>query len=502
MKRKYCCQGKTVHCLLLLILCTSLHLYAADYRISDFGARSDGITVNTCTIQKAIDFIHEKGGGRLIFDAGNWVTGSIYLKSDVMLHLNDGATLLGSTNPFDYIKDEKIGWMSMIFAVDQENIGISGTGTINGRGFITANNMVNYIHRGIYSDPLKLDRPNETNRPQNIYFRECRNIVITGITLRDPASWNQTYDQCKNLYINNIHVDSKSYWNNDGIDVVDCDSVEIRNSYFDAADDVICFKSHTPDHICQNVVVDNCVGRSSANGLKFGTVSRGGFRNFMVTNLTIFDTFRSAITFAAVDGGEIENIVVDGVRSINTGNVIYLRIGDRWSQGKKPSMKNIQISNVYAEVPFGKPDAGYNYEGPVEDLPRNISPASIIGLPEYRIQNVKLKNIEIVYPGAGNPFYAKRGLSPADLDSIPEMRKAYPEFSQFKELPAWGFYIRHADEISFENVRLIAQKKDYRPAILLDDVQGAILKGVKFSEPDSQHKKQIFFQKSGNVVTD
>ena len=341
----------------------------------------------------------------------------------------------------------------------------------------------------------------KTNRPQNIYFRECKNVTITGITLRDPASWNQTYDQCKNLYVDGIYVDSKSYWNNDGIDVVDCDGVVVKNSYFDAADDVLCFKSHDVNSICQNVVVDNCVGRSSANGLKFGTVSRGGFRNFKVTNLTIFDTFRSAITFAAVDGALIENIVVDGVRSINTGNVIFLRMGDRWSKGKKPIMRDITISNVYAEVPFGKPDAGYNYEGPVEDLPRNISPASIVGLPQYKIQNVKLKNIEIVYPGAGNPLYAKRGLTPAELDSIPEMPAAYPEFSQFKELPAWGFYIRHAEGIEFENVTLTAQKRDYRPAIVIDDVNGASFKGMKYIEPESKEKHQFFQQKSAKVIT-
>jgi len=486
--------------LLALILIPTIQLSAKDYNISDFGAKADGITINTSTIQKAIDYINENGGGSLIFGPGNYVTGSIYLKSNVTLHLERGATILGSTNPFDYVKDKKIGWMSLIFAVNQENIGITGKGTINGRGFITANNVVSYIHRGIFTDPLKLDRPNETNRPQNIYFRECKNVTITDITLRDPASWNQTYDQCKKLYVDNIYVDSKSYWNNDGIDVVDCDGVVIKNSFFDAADDVLCFKSHDPNQLCQNVVVDNCVGRSSANGLKFGTVSRGGFRNFKVTNLTIYDTFRSAITFAAVDGGEIENIVVDGVRSINTGNVIYLRIGDRWSKGKKPFMKNILISNVYAEVPFGKPDAGYNYEGPVEDLPRNISPASIIGLPDYKIQNVKLKNIEIVYPGAGNPLYAKRGVTPAELDSIPEMRTAYPEFSQFKELPAWGLYIRHAEGIEFENVTFTALKKDYRPGIVIDDVKGATFKGMKFNEPESKDKQQIFQQKSSNVV--
>ena len=485
---------------LYFFLLLGFQLSAKDYIATEFGVKNDGITLNTCSIQKAIDFIHENGGGRLVFESGNYVTGSIYLKSNVTLQLNYGATILGSTNPFDYVKDKKIGWMSMIFAVNQENIGITGKGTINGRGFTTANNMVNYIHRGVYTDPLKYDRPNETNRPQNIYFRECANIVITDITLRDPASWNQTYDQCKNLYVDHITVDSKSYWNNDGIDVVDCDGVVIKNSYFDAADDVLCFKSHSAQHMCQNVVVDNCVGRSSANGLKFGTVSRGGFKNFKVTNLTIFDTFRSAITFAAVDGGEIENIVIDGVRSINTGNVIYLRIGDRWSSGKKPYMKNIMISNVYAEVPLGKPDVGYNFEGPIEDLPRNVSPASIVGLVENKIQNVTLKNIQIVYPGSGNPLYAKRGLTPAELDGIPEMREAYPEFSQFKELPAWGFYVRHAEGINFENVTFTALKKDYRPSIVLDDVKNATFSGLVVNEPESVGKQQVFPYKSSNLI--
>jgi len=346
---------------------------------------------------------------------------------------------------------------------------------------------------------LKYDRANETMRPLNIYFRECTNVNISGITLKDPGSWNQTYDQCKQLHVDGIRVDSKSYWNNDGIDVVDCDSVSIRNSYFDAADDAICFKSHDPSKICQNVVVDNCTARSSANGLKFGTVSRGGFRNFKVTNLTVFDTYRSAITFAAVDGALIENIVVDGVKATNTGNVIYLRIGNRWSGDKKPSMKGIHISNVYAEVSADKPDIGYNYEGPVEDLPRNISPASIVGLPEYHIQDVYLKNIEIVYPGGSNPFYAKVGLSDADLDSIPLMADKYPEFSQFKELPAWGFYIRYATGIHFENVQLHSREKDYRPAIVLDHVTNASFKKVSYSEPNSKKKKQLFMHQSKNI---
>jgi hypothetical protein len=482
-----------------IALLAGRQLAAKDYDVREFGAVGDGVFLNSCVIQHAIDYIHARGGGRLVFYPGRYVTGSIYLKSNVTLHIEQGATLLGSTNPWDYVKEPSVGWQAMIFAIKQENVGITGKGLIDGRGFATANNMIRYIQKGLFNDPLRYDRPNETNRPENIYFRECAHVVIQDVTMKDPASWNQTYDQCKDVLVERICVDSKSYWNNDGIDIVDCDGVVIKDSFFDAADDVICFKSHDANAICQNVVVDNCIGRSSANGLKFGTASRGGFRNFKITNLTIYDTFRSAITFAAVDGGMIENIVVDGVRSINTGNVLYLRIGDRWSSGKTPSLKNVTIRNVYAEVPFTKPDAGYNYEGPVEDNPRNISPASIVGLPGKRIENITLENIEMVYPGRGDSLYAKVGLTDRELDGIPEMEKSYPEFSQFRELPAWGLYVRHADNIQLRNVTFKALNADYRPAVVLDDVKGASFDGVAFSEPDAPEKKQVFPYKSSNI---
>ncbi len=476
--------------LLMLCILISITANAKDYRVTDFGAKANGTTLNTNIIQHAIDHISSHGGGTLIFGPGRYLTGTIYLKNDVTLMLEGGAEILGSTNPWDYDKSPIVNWQSLIFAIGQKNIGIRGKGTINGQGAQTAYNQVDIINRGLYNDALRNGRPYEGNRPQNIYFRECSNIVVEGITLRDPASWNQTYDQCTNLLVDGLTVDSKSYWNNDGIDVIDCDSVIVRNCNIDAADDVFCFKSHSANHICQNVVVENCVGRSSANGLKFGTVSRGGFRNFKVKNLTIYNTYRSAITFATVDGGTIDNIDVDGVRSINTGNVIYLRAGERWNKGKHPSMSNITIRNVYAEIPSVKPDAGYSYEGPVEDMPRNISPASIVGIPNCKIKNVTLQNITIVTPGGGNPLYAFRGTSAKELDSIPEMINSYPEFSQFKELPAWGFYLRHAENVTFDNVTIKALKHDYRPAIVADDVKGIRLKSMKYVEPDSEDKKQ------------
>jgi hypothetical protein len=483
---------KTILISVLLFPC--IQLFAKDYNASLFGVKSNGTTLNTNSIQRGIDFISENGGGRLVFYVGRYLTGTIHLKSNVTIQLEEGAILVGSVNPFDY--EKKTGWTALIFAHDQVNIGITGKGVIDGQGFIVANNLVDLIEKGVVKDPLKYDRPNESIRPVNIYFRGCRNVIVTGVTMKDPGSWNQEYDQCKHVVIDRISVDSKSYWNNDGIDIVDCDSVSVTNSYFDAADDGICLKSHSPDFICQNVYIHNNTIRTSANGIKFGTASYGGFRNITIVKNLVYDTYRSAVTFAAVDGGVVENVIVDSLRSINTGNVIYLRIGERRA-GRKGKMSNITISNVYAEVPATKPDAGYNYEGPVEDMPRNISPSSIVGMPDALIQNVTLKNIQIHYPGGGREEIAKVGTD--ELDKIPEMATSYPEFSQFKELPAWGFYVRHAKGITFENVFLVCGKKDYRIPVVLDDAADTKISSLRISEPGNR-KNPVFSRNSPGLV--
>ena len=188
--------------------------------------------------------------------------------------------------------------------------------------------------------------------------------------------------------------------------------------------------------------------------------------------------------------------MVDSLRSINTGNPIYLVVGER-REGRRSRMDNVHISNVYAEVPATKPDAGYDYEGPTEDNPRNVSPSGIVGLQDNKITNVSIENVEIVYPGGGNPLYAKVGLD--ELDKVPEMPKAYPEFSQHKELPAWGFYVRHVDGVTFKNVKLTALKKDYRPAIVLDDVHNGAFTKIKVVEPSAGKKEKIHVYKSTKI---
>ena len=248
----------------------------AIFNASYFGIKSNGTTLNTNTIQKAIDYISEKGGGTLRFYVGRYLTGTIELKDNVKILLEEGAVLVGSTNIYDYNLID--AFPALVYAKSAKNIGIFGKGVIDGQGREVAYNLLDQIHKGVIPDPLKYDRP-FNKRPKAIYLRECKDVTIKYINIRNAADWVQTYDQCENVLIDSITVVSTAFWNNDGIDIVDCTNFKLLNSFIDAADDAICLKSHDRTKRCENVEIRNCTARSSANGIKFGTVSAGGYKN-------------------------------------------------------------------------------------------------------------------------------------------------------------------------------------------------------------------------------
>ena len=482
--------------ILTLLLIASLQTLAQEkpkyYNASLFGIRSDGVTMNTRSIQYAIDWIAEQGGGTLRFWVGRYLTGSIHLKSNVTIELVEGAVLVGSTNPFDYDRLEATSDHALILAESVENIRLIGYynsgGVIEGQGRELGNNCTDLVHKGLLNDRLSNDRVAENFRPRLLIFRECKNVEVDNVTFRNAANWVTMYDQCENVKVNNVRIQSTAFWNNDGIDIVDCDGFLLTNSYINSSDDAICLKSHSAKKLCQNIEVRNCTARSSASGIKFGTMGAGGFKNVKIINNRVYDTYRSAITIQSVDGGICENILVDSLYATNVGNAIYLNIGAR--RDKQSFMQNITIRNMVCEVAATKPDAGYEYEGPIEDLPRNISPCGIIGLKDSKIKNVILENIDITFPGGGDPNYAHRGLD--ELDKVPEMPKAYPEFSQHMELPAWGFYVRHVDGLVMKGIKLTALEKDYRTAVVIDDVKNHEISTLQVYEPNGDKKDAIF----------
>ena len=124
--------------------------------------------------------------------------------------------------------------------------------------------------------------------------------------------------------MDSVHVDSNTFLNNDGTDIVDCDDVKITNCFINVADDGICLKSQDRNRRCQNIYMANCRVRSSAGAVKLGTASGGGFRNIMIKNIEVYDTYRSAIAIESVDGGVLEDIEVEHINAVNTGNAIFI----------------------------------------------------------------------------------------------------------------------------------------------------------------------------------
>lgn len=468
-----------VVCLLLLV--THGVLLARDYNVLSFGAVPDAKTLNTKAIQAAIDQAHTDGGGRVIVPAGRFLSGSVVLKTGVDLHLEKNAVLLGSTRAEDYTQlhnNTCVGYKALVLAYEAENIAITGKGILDGQGAILARRIDSLFYIGqIDSTAYELQekRPKWFLRPQVIQFMNCKNILVTGITVQNSACWVQTYVLCENLVIDKIRVESDAFWNNDGIDIVDCRKVRITDSYINAADDGICLKSylgyiyykHPTIQYCDSIYIGNCTIRSSACAVKFGTASFGGFKNVVIENIKVFDTFRSAIAIEMVHGGILENVLVDHVKATNTGNAIFIRLGQ---QHREPGiLRNIVIRNMKVEVPFERCDYDYVIRGPELPFFHNVFPASITGIPGYPVENVTLENIEIKYPGRGNAAYAHMPVS--RLSQVPEQKKLYPEFSMFGELPAWGLYVRHATGLTMHNIRMQIKAPDYRPAMVLDDVK-------------------------------
>jgi len=471
-----------------------------EYLITTFGAVADGKTNNAASIQKAIDKVSATGGGQVIVPAGNFMTGTLFLKSGVDLHLDAGACLLGPHKQEEYTGTGSRP--ALIFAKDQKNITISGSGIIDGQGQELMLDIFKKLRSGVLNDDTiwLVKRPG-VGRALVLLFHSCTDIHVSGVTLKNASNWVQDYRECSNVIIDKITVQSTAYWNNDGLDITDCKDVRITNCFINSADDGICLKSENPDFICENIYIDSCTVRSSASGFKIGTASVGGFKNIKVRNLTVFDTYRSAIALESVDGGVLEAIDIQNVVAKNTGNAIFIRRGHRNKDGKVGTLKGIHIANVKAETPLYKPDQGYPIEGPpdhlnpgVDKMPRrpshfhifghpflpyNLVPSSIVGIPDYPVQDVILENIEISYGGMASKVIACIPLN--KIISVPENEANYPEFSMFGELPSWGFYVRHTEGLKMKNVKVYFLKDDFRPALVFDDAKGLELSDVNIT---------------------
>ena len=457
----------------MYILFMSAMIKADIYRVTDFNVFPDAEKVNTEMIQEALDEVARKGGGILCFVKGDYVTGTVEIPSGVGIYLERDARILGSVDPFDYAgyaPADNRPMSGLISAEDASHISISGEGIIDGRGLDLALAIDSLHHTGVRVDPgYGYRRMRPSLRPKLLDFKNVDSLRIEDVRLRGSAAWGMSLNKCRNVLVRGIDFVNRAYWNNDGIDVADCRNVLIEDCNIDSADDGIVLKSFDPADYNDNIEIRNCEIRSSASAFKIGTETFGGCRNVKVTGLRIYDTFRSAVALETVDGAHLENILIDGVKAMNTGNAIFMRLGHR--RGDNPgSFNNVIVRNLSCEIPFGRPDSDYDLRGPDINVIHNPFPSSITGIPEARIKNVTLENIDITYPGRGTKGMGYIGKY--RLKDVPEAVGDYPEFHMFGELPAWAFYIRHVDGLNLRNVTVRKRADDYRDAVILDDVTG------------------------------
>ena len=425
------------------------------FPVEDFGAVADGKTVNTKSINKAIEACSVEGGGVVLFSLGDYVTGTIDFKSGVMIEVAAGSRILGSTTIADYpervakrrtVMDSHMDMrQSLIFAEGCERIGIRGAGEINGRG--TKQNFAG--EQTIGKTP---------GRPFLIRVIDCRDIVIEGITLKDSPCWMQNYLNCENLILQYITVDNQANWNNDGVDIDSCRNVIVRDCLINAEDDGMCFKGAGLKPT-ENVLVENCKFYSTCNALKFGTDSQGDFRNVLVRNCEVggpSESMRainrrkatSGIAWEIVDGGTLENVVATHINVVRADSPLFLRLGNR--------------GRTLPELP--KPKPGILRRIIFENITGNANgkTGSIFsGIPSARIEDVIVKNVKISTAGGG------KKLAPGTV--IPEKESSYPDAKMFGPIqPAFGFWIRHSNNVKFENIAIDSNEPDERPLIYLE----------------------------------
>ncbi len=432
------------------------------FNILDYKAKGDGIALNTKSIQAAIDACSKSGGGTVLFPAGRYISGTIYLRSHVTLFLDAGAVLEGSKNLSDYpLNVSKVRSYtdnytnkSLIYAEDLEEIAITGQGTIDGQGAsFNVDNMAN-------DDGLRKKDGFSfyKSRPYLIRVINCNKILVRDITLQNSPMWVQHYLSCQDLNIDGIRVRSRVNHNNDGIDIDGCSRVRISNCDIISGDDAIVLKS-TLSESCRNITITNCTISSNCNAFKLGTETNGGFQDIVFSNCTIYDTPLAGITLQMVDGGTLERVSVSNITMNNVGTAIFIRLSNR----ARP------YNDSLPKPGMGK--LSYVIIDNVQGTKISKTGCSITGLPGYMAGDITLTNIRLTFEGGGTNEDAKR--------DIPELPAAYPEFEMYGTLPAYGFYCRHCKNLRFDNIDLEFISPEARHAMVFDDIENLELSGLK-----------------------
>lgn len=474
MRRRLCLWA-----LIGLWLCTQA--WARVFDVREFGAVGDGVSLDTGAINRAIEAAAEAGGGTVYFPAGTYASFSLRLKSNIALYLDHGATLLAAepngTEGYDRAEPNKWGdlryqdfghshWHdSLIWGENLQNISILGPGRIHGKGLVKWDS----------------DRPGVGNKA--VALKLCRNVIIRDVTFLMGGHFCILPTGVDNFTIDNVKIDT----NRDGINVDCCRNVRISNCTINSPnDDAIVLKSSYAlgyARATENVTITNCqvtgydegtfldgtFGRTQERApdrggvtgrIKFGTESNGGFKNITISNC-VFERCRG-LALETVDGGLLEDVTISNITMRDIVNApFFLRLGRRMRGPEGVPVGKLRRVNIANVIVYGA-DSRYA--------------SMIMGIPGHDVEDIRLSNIRILVKGGAAQEQA--------LVQVPELETDYPDPRMFGQIPAYGFFIRHAKGIELNNVDVAFENEDFRPAFILDDVKGAEFNNVEAQNAD------------------
>ena len=281
------------------------------YNIKDYGAKADGITLDTAAVQAAVDACAMAGGGVVRFPEGVVVLSTVFLKSHVTVEIPHGCEVLGAPSFYDYAPEEKLDFplyqdpshsyfdCSMFVGRNCDNIRILGGGKIDMRSIWDEDNVRNIVHRG----------------PKCIALIGCHNVEIADLGIYNATDLAVYFTDCEGVEVHGLKM--RVYI--DGVSPDNSKNVKIYNCEIEAGDDAIVFKSSynlNRIDVCRNIHVYNCRLRSRCNAIKFGTETNGGFEDILVENIEVSDTRITGISIESVDGAVIDGITIRNVKSI------------------------------------------------------------------------------------------------------------------------------------------------------------------------------------------
>jgi len=368
-----------------------------------------------------------------------------------LLRLAKGATLKGAPKVSKYPEVRPVSirsygdqypGRSLIYAEGKKNIGLIGEGIIDGNG-------------------LSLDFVlNSDDKPFGIRFISCRNVLYEGITLKNSGFWMMHNLNCDSLTIRNITIVNHSYGNNDGINIDGCRKVLVEHCNVDSNNDPVVIKTMSIDAPAEDIVVRNCVFGTYSRAIKVGTETYAPVRNVHVHDCTVKYSTKGplgsalpgkcGILLSVVDGGSLDNITVENIDIRGVSTPVFIRLGDRgntYADSIPPlpvgALKNVRLENITADAASG-------------------ITSSISGIPVHPVENIVLKNISLTLPGGGKAV--------AEGTFIPENAGGKPEHDMFGEiLPSYGWFIRHVNGLTLDNVCVTLRDADERPELYFED---------------------------------